>query len=247
MCSSLLPLYNDSFISSCWSRSIINAKVVTVHLVCWSLDTEIQGAQAVALACGLMGPFGNHDFQPWKAQNSMDRKHKDSQCVIGSDGKWVTPGYSLWFPDPQFFLFWTQSHIEVSDSLHKLHPKGPLLPIFAKSTSNAASVGHSKKFPQGSNWWIISRAVLPPYTFRYIRGTLICHPPSPTVMMIIIFGFTILPRVCGEGIYNQSRSWLGKPEALAQGSGYLGGWPQHLGSPDSLKLSNLQSWLISPY
>lgn len=43
--------------------------------------------------------------------------------------------------------------------------------------------------------------MLPPYTFRYIRGTLICHPPSPTAMMIIIFGSTILPRVGGEGSY----------------------------------------------
>lgn len=38
-------------------RSITNAKVMTALVICWFLGTAVQTAQAVALACGLMGPL----------------------------------------------------------------------------------------------------------------------------------------------------------------------------------------------
>lgn len=132
----------------------------------------------------------------------MNRRHKDSQCVIGSDGKWVTPGYILWFPGPHICPIWHTESLEVSGSLHELHPGGSLLPVFADGTSNACSAGHSRKFPQGSDWCMKQSYVTTP---TYLRGALICHPRSPTVMMIITFGFTVFQGWYGDHYQRPSR------------------------------------------
>lgn len=62
-----IHMCNGSFVSSWRPRSITNAKVMTALVICLSLGTKVRTAQAVALAWGLMGAFGNNAFKPRKA------------------------------------------------------------------------------------------------------------------------------------------------------------------------------------